>query len=128
MFKMVKNNKSIIWVVLGVIIGILIAFLIFNSINNSDSEPNNKCSENYFWTGSSCCYDSDSNQICDNEQDFFEYVLDCNGIYDMSPCVNLCISKCSEKGLRIAVSAVHGSDLASHPGPDGKFYCNCVKE
>ena len=121
------EHKSHAWIWVAIIIGIAIVVgAIILSSNQSPTKQSSSCSSGYYWTGSSCCYDSDNNQVCDNEQKFFQYALDCNGLYDMSPCVNMCISKCSEKGLRIAVSAVHGQDLASYPGSDGKFYCNCV--
>jgi len=120
------ENKNNTWIWILLIIAVIILGGIMFSSNKSSNSESSKCSTGYYWTGSSCCYDGDSNQICDSEQKVFKYVLNCNGINDMSPCVNMCISKCAEIGFRIAVSAVDGDELASHPYLNNEFYCNCV--
>jgi len=122
-----KSNKGIYFVGVLIFLAIIIGAVIisFNSSNKNDLD--NSCPEGYFWTGSECCRDIDSNSVCDNDQSFFEFVFDNCPINSWNECVPPCESKCNELGLRIAVSAVDGSDLASHPGPNDKFYCNCVK-
>ncbi len=123
MFSM--KNKGV-WIIVAIIVGIAIVIGAVVISNSDNSKTTNECSKGYFWTGNNCCYDSDSNGICDSEQKLFEYVLNCDGITNMKPCVDMCISKCGEVGFRIAVSAVDGEALASHPYFNNQFYCNCV--
>lgn len=114
------------WIAVGIIvIAIIIGALIISSNLSKPEQP--QCSSDYYWTGSECCYDIDSNGICDKDQNVFEFVFDNCPIHSWGECVKPCENKCAELGLRIAVSAVDGSELASHPGPNDKFYCNCVR-
>ena len=115
------------WIVVVLIVVAIIVGALIISNANSPTSPTGQCSENFFWTGNDCCYDSDGNSVCDNEQTLFEYILDCDGIHNMKECGEMCISKCAEIGFRMAVSAVDGN-LASHAYLDNEFYCNCVPD
>jgi hypothetical protein len=129
-----KKSKKWLWISLGVVAVIVIILLLvvftgristFQDSSSYSSPSASKCSAGYFWSGSECCRDADVNNICDKDQQYLEFVFDNCPLSSWGDCVKPCENKCAEHGLRIAVSAKHG-DLAAHPGPNDKFYCNCV--
>lgn len=122
-----KKSKKWLWVSLGIagVIIIILLWIIFTG-RMSTFQDSSSCSVGYFWSGSECCRDADENNLCDKDQEYLEFEFNNCPINSWGDCVKPCERKCAEYGLRIAVSAKHGEELASHPGPGDMFYCNCV--
>ena len=123
------TTKAIIGTIAVIAIALVVGLVLITQPSFLETEPTTSeplCAANYFWTGSECCYDIDSNSICDNEQEIFRFFLECDWQkLSEKYCVDSCEAKCAEVGKRMAVGALHGSDLSSYFRTDG-FQCNCV--